>query len=84
MGMRCPGPRLSNSCVRITETARHPGLVGNPNVGLYPLTPQPEWLRWQMSLFIGLPLKAVWQSYDLFCTLAYTAPAAKWIIIQVR
>lgn len=37
-----------------------------------------------MSLFIGLPLKALWQSYDLFYTLAYTAPAAKWIIIQVR
>lgn len=42
----------------------------------------PPWMPRKSAL--GLALKAIWQSLNLFYVLAYTAPAAKWIIIQVR
>ncbi len=51
---------------------------------MYPLAAYPEVLSWgTLWFFIAGPLKVLWQMYTLFRTLTYTAPAAKWIIIQV-
>ena len=56
--------------------------MDNPNVGVYPVSPMPQWpLR---NHVLRLVFKAVWQSFNLFQVLAYRAPAAKWIIVQVR
>lgn len=68
-----------------TETARHPDLIGNPNVAVYPLQPVPEWIAWgNLPFFINIPCKVIQQFWTLFFTMMYVAPAAKWIIIQVR
>ena len=56
--------------------------MDNARVGVYPVSPMPPWMPRKSA--IGLALKAIWQSLNLFYVLAYTAPAAKWIIIQVR
>ncbi|KAF7558381.1 hypothetical protein G7046_g5759 [Stylonectria norvegica] len=65
------------------ETARHPGLIGNPRVAMYALPPQPEVIQWgTLPFFVNIPLKVIWQFWGLFSTLMYSAPAAKWIIIQ--
>ncbi|RMJ12334.1 hypothetical protein BHE90_002637 [Fusarium euwallaceae] len=65
------------------ETARHPDLIGNPRVTMYPLPPQPEVLRWgTLPFFLNLPMKVIWQFWGMFRTLMYDAPPAKWIIIQ--
>ncbi|UKZ73672.1 hypothetical protein TrVFT333_001322 [Trichoderma virens FT-333] len=66
------------------ETARHPDLIGNPNVTVYPLAPQPEWIAWEtLPFFLNIPSKVIQQFWTLFVTLMYTAPPAQWIIIQV-
>ncbi|KAH0496758.1 hypothetical protein TgHK011_004105 [Trichoderma gracile] len=65
------------------ETARHPDLIGNPNVTVYPLAPQPEWIAWgTLPFFLNIPSKVIQQFWTLFATLMYTAPPAQWIIIQ--
>ncbi|KAL7789521.1 family 33 glycosyltransferase [Trichoderma ceciliae] len=65
------------------ETARHPDLIGNPNVTVYPLTPQPEWITWgTLPFFLNIPSKVIQQFWTLFRTLMYTAPPAQWILIQ--
>ncbi|KAK3190531.1 mannosyltransferase [Lecanicillium sp. MT-2017a] len=65
------------------ETARHPDLIGNPNVALYPLTAVPEWLAWgTLPFFIQIPCKVIQQFWTLFITIMYSAPAAEWVIIQ--
>ncbi|KAM0248533.1 hypothetical protein ACHAQJ_009438 [Trichoderma viride] len=65
------------------ETARHPDLIGNPNVAVYPLAPQPEWIAWgTLPFFLNIPCKVIQQFWTLFRTLMYTAPPAQWIIIQ--
>ncbi|SPN98412.1 related to beta-1,4-mannosyltransferase [Cephalotrichum gorgonifer] len=65
--------------VGYNDSPRHPGLEGSPLACVYPLSPTPRWLQWR---YVGLLLKALWQSFNLFYTLAYSVPAAKWIIIQ--
>ncbi|KAH0532169.1 hypothetical protein TsFJ059_000897 [Trichoderma semiorbis] len=65
------------------ETARHPDLIGNPNVTVYPLAPPPEWIAWEtLPFFLNIPCKVIQQFWTLFATLMYTAPPAQWIIIQ--
>ncbi|KAH6895365.1 family 33 glycosyltransferase [Thelonectria olida] len=65
------------------ETARIPDLIGNPRVTMYGLPPQPELLQWgTLPFFLNIPCKVIWQFWGLFSTLMYSAPAAKWIIIQ--
>ncbi|CEJ84228.1 hypothetical protein VHEMI03416 [[Torrubiella] hemipterigena] len=69
--------------VGFRETARHPELIGNPNVNVFPLTPVPEWIAWNnLPFFINIPCKVLQQFYTLYCTLMYTAPAAKWMVLQ--
>lgn len=66
------------------ETARHPDLVGNERVALYPLPPLPTVFKWNtLPFLINKPAKVVWQAYSIFYVLAYTAPPARWIVIQV-
>lgn len=70
--------------LKYLETARHPDLIGNPNVALYPLTAVPEWLAWgTLPFFIQIPCKVIQQFWTLFITIMYSAPAAEWVIIQV-
>ncbi|KAL6898276.1 glycosyltransferase family 33 protein [Trichoderma evansii] len=65
------------------ETARHPDLIGKPNVTVYPLAPQPEWIAWgTLPFFLNIPAKVIQQFWTLFRTLMYTTPPAQWIIIQ--
>ncbi|KYK59514.1 hypothetical protein DCS_00644 [Drechmeria coniospora] len=65
------------------ETARHPQLIGNPRVTMYPLTPTPEWIVWgNLPFFINLPCKVMQQFWTLFYTLMFATPPAQWIIIQ--
>ncbi|KAF6823055.1 glycosyl transferase group 1 [Colletotrichum plurivorum] len=65
------------------ETARLPDLVGNERVALYPLPPLPDVFKWNtLPFLINKPSKAVWQAWSVFYVLAYTAPPARWIIIQ--
>ncbi|KXH49317.1 glycosyl transferase group 1 [Colletotrichum simmondsii] len=65
------------------ETARHPDLVGNERVALYPLPPLPTVFKWNtLPFLINKPAKVVWQAYSIFYVLAYTAPPARWIVIQ--
>ncbi|KAL0933357.1 glycosyl transferase group 1 [Colletotrichum truncatum] len=65
------------------ETARHPDLVGNDRVTLYPLPALPSVFKWNtLPLLINKPAKVVWQAWSIFYVLAYTAPPARWIIIQ--
>ncbi|KJZ79257.1 hypothetical protein HIM_01408 [Hirsutella minnesotensis 3608] len=69
--------------VAYKETARHPALVGNPQVTMYALAPQPEWIAWgTLPFFINLPAKVIQQFWTLFSTLMYATPPAQWIIIQ--
>ncbi|KAH7328065.1 glycosyl transferases group 1-domain-containing protein [Stachybotrys elegans] len=69
--------------VAYKETARHPDLIGNPNVTMYALTPQPEWIAWgTLPFFLQIPAKVLHQFWTLFSTLMYATPAAQWIIIQ--
>lgn len=65
------------------ETARHPALIGKPEVELYALTPYPEWIQWGTLPLLSIPYKVIHQFGTLFYTLMYATPAAKWIIIQV-
>ncbi|KAF9873184.1 hypothetical protein CkaCkLH20_09347 [Colletotrichum karsti] len=65
------------------ETARLPDLVGNDRVALYPLPPLPTVFKWNtLPFLINKPAKVVWQMWSIFYVLAYTAPPARWIIIQ--
>ncbi|KOS17452.1 Chitobiosyldiphosphodolichol beta-mannosyltransferase [Escovopsis weberi] len=65
------------------ESARHPHLIGNPNVSLYALAPQPEWIAWgTLPFFLLVPCKVAHQFWTLFRTLMYSTPAPKWIIVQ--
>ncbi|KAI8263067.1 Chitobiosyldiphosphodolichol beta-mannosyltransferase [Colletotrichum sp. SAR11_239] len=65
------------------ETARLPDLVGNERVALYPLPPLPAVFKWNtLPFLINKPAKVVWQMWSIFQVLAYTAPPARWIIIQ--
>jgi beta-1,4-mannosyltransferase len=64
------------------ETARHPGLIGKPNVNLYPLSPQPEWIAWGTMPLLAIPYKVIHQFCTLFYALMYATPAPQWIIIQ--
>lgn len=78
---------LSYNCTYsgLVETARHPDLIGNPNVTVYPLAPPPEWIAWEtLPFFLNIPCKVIQQFWTLFVTLMYTAPPAQWIIIQVN
>ncbi|KAI9167075.1 Chitobiosyldiphosphodolichol beta-mannosyltransferase [Paramyrothecium foliicola] len=69
--------------VAYKETARHPELIGNPRVEMFPLAPQPEWITWgNLPFFINIPAKVIQQFWTLFRTLMYTTPPAQWIIIQ--
>ncbi|KFA60512.1 hypothetical protein S40285_07876 [Stachybotrys chlorohalonatus IBT 40285] len=69
--------------VAYKETARHPDLIGNPNVTMFALAPQPEWIAWGTApLLIQIPAKVLHQFWTLFHTLMYATPAAQWIIIQ--
>lgn len=65
------------------ESARHPALIGNPKVALYPLSPQPEWIAWGTLPLLAIPYKVIHQFCTLFYTLMYATPPAQWIIIQV-
>lgn len=66
------------------ETARHPDLIGNENVSMYALAPQPEWIAWAtLPFFLLIPCKVLQQFWTLFYTMMYATPAARWIIIQV-
>lgn len=56
--------------------------MDNAKVGVYPVEPMPAWPL--PTTVIRLVFKAVWQSFSLFRVLAYRAPPAKWIIVQVR
>ena len=67
----------------VKETARHPELIGNPNVSLYALTPQPEWIAWGTLPLLSIPYKVIHQFCTLFYNLMYATPPAQWIIIQV-
>ena len=68
----------------LSETARHPDLIGNPRVTMYPLAPQPEWIAWgTLPFFINIPCKVIQQFWTLFYTLMYATPPARWIIVQV-
>lgn len=79
------GYEWDTNSLRILETARHPELIGNPNVNVFPLTPVPEWIAWNnLPFFINIPCKVLQQFYTLYCTLMYNAPAAKWMVLQVR
>ena len=52
---------------------------------MYALPPLPEVLQWgTLPFFLNIPLKVIWNFWGLFRTLMYDAPAAQWIIIQVR
>lgn len=74
----------SSTYSRHIETARHPDLIGKPNVTVYPLAPQPEWIAWgTLPFFLNIPAKVIQQFWTLFRTLMYTTPPAQWIIIQV-
>jgi len=64
------------------ETARHPELIGKPNVALYPLSPQPEWIAWGTLPLLAIPYKVFHQFFALFYTLVYATPPGQWIIIQ--
>jgi beta-1,4-mannosyltransferase len=69
--------------VAYKETARHPDLIGNPLVTMYPLAPQPEWIAWgTLPFFVLIPAKVTQQFWTLFKTLMYDTPPAQWIIIQ--
>ncbi|TEA19465.1 Chitobiosyldiphosphodolichol beta-mannosyltransferase [Colletotrichum sidae] len=65
------------------ETARHPDLVGNDRVALYPLPPLPSVFKWDtLPFLVNKPAKVIWQAWSIFYVLAYTAPPARWIVIQ--
>jgi beta-1,4-mannosyltransferase len=69
----------------VTETARHPELIGKPNVALHALTPTPEWITWgNLPFFLTIPCKVIIQFWTLWNALAYQTQPAKWIILQVR
>ncbi|KKF93218.1 Chitobiosyldiphosphodolichol beta-mannosyltransferase [Ceratocystis platani] len=63
------------------ETARHPSLIGKPNVHLFSLRHTPEWLAWSTGLLV-LPIRVLYSSFALFQAMAYRTAAPKWIIIQ--
>lgn len=51
---------------------------------MYPLAATPEWIAWgNLPFFLNIPCKVTHQFFTMFYTLMYTAPAAKWIILQV-
>lgn len=54
--------------------------MDNAKVGVYPVEAMPAW---PLPSVIRLAFKAVWQSFSLFRVLAYRAPPAKWVIVQV-
>ncbi|KAK0391198.1 hypothetical protein NLU13_0699 [Sarocladium strictum] len=65
------------------ETARHPELIGKPNVELHALTPTPEWITWgNLPFFLTIPCKVIIQFWTLWSTLAYKTEPARWIILQ--
>ncbi|KAL2754240.1 glycosyltransferase family 33 protein [Sodiomyces alcalophilus JCM 7366] len=65
------------------ESPLHPHLHRHPRVNVFPLPPLPALLKTKvLPFFIVGPLKVLWQMISIFYVLAYTAPPARWIIIQ--
>lgn len=66
------------------ESALHPEVASNPLITIRPLPPPPRILRSGTLPFVFAgPLKAVWQAFTLFYTLAYATKPAKWMLVQV-
>ena len=66
------------------ETARHPELIGKPNVALHALSPTPEWITWgNLPFFLTIPCKVIIQFCTLWSALAIRTEPPKWIILQV-
>ncbi|KAI1635029.1 chitobiosyldiphosphodolichol beta-mannosyltransferase [Biscogniauxia mediterranea] len=65
------------------ESAPHPDLIANPHVKIYPLAAPPAILRSKSIPFvISGPLKVLWQIGTLIRVLGYTAPPARWHLVQ--
>ena len=70
----------------LSETDSLPELVSRPNVTIVPLAPPPRWLQTSNKLLFLLlaPLKVLLQTWGLWRALAYSTPACKWMLVQVR
>ncbi|CAJ2514294.1 Uu.00g024130.m01.CDS01 [Anthostomella pinea] len=65
------------------ESAPYPGLLSDPRVKIHPLAPPPGVLKSKSIPFvISGPLKVLWQIWTLVRVLGYTAPPARWLLVQ--
>jgi beta-1,4-mannosyltransferase len=63
----------------------HPDLAANRFVRVYALATFPRGLQFRNRLaflLVTAPLKVLWQIAALYRTLAYTAPASAWLLLQ--
>lgn len=65
------------------ESDVHPDITAYSTIKVVPLDPLPEWLRTLKLPFIIVgPLKALWQTWSLYHTLAYRTKPPKWMLVQ--
>lgn len=66
------------------ESEPHPDIESHPNISIIPLQAHPAYLQTSNKLLFIIygPLKVLFQVACLWKSLAYTAPPARWLLVQ--
>ncbi|KAI1335774.1 glycosyltransferase family 33 protein [Xylariaceae sp. FL0016] len=65
------------------ESAPHPDIIDSDRITIHPLAPPPNFLKsGSIPFIIAGPLKVLWQIWTLIRVLCYTAPPARWLLVQ--